>query len=388
MRILLLAPHPFFQHRGTPLAEKALIEVLGAEGHQIDLLTFHEGEDIDLPGLEIHRIPRVPGVRSIRPGFSLKKLVCDVYLLAAAIRLLRRRRYHLVHAVEESVLIAALLRPLFKVPYVYDMDSSLPEQMTERYPMLHPIAGLLRLAERRAIQGSAGVLTVCRALEELAARHASGQPIGRVEDTTLLNDDAPAAPTLIDGGPLVMYVGNLEPYQGVTLLLEACALASVRVPDLRLAIVGGASQEVARYRARSELLGLGGRVVFTGPRPVAQLGGYLRQADVLVSPRLGGRNTPMKIYSYLDSGRPVLATRILSHTQVLDDEIACLVEPQAGEMADAIVRLLRDPDYREGLAARARARVQAHYTPSAARAKLLAFFDAVASRLSERTPAA
>ena len=45
----------------------------------------------------------------------------------------------------------------------------------------------------------------------------------------------------------------------------------------------------------------------------------LLAADVLVSPRLKGLNTPMKIYSYLDSGSAVLATRLRTHTQVLDD---------------------------------------------------------------------
>ncbi|MBI4486503.1 MAG: glycosyl transferase family 1, partial [Acidobacteria bacterium] len=50
MRILLLAPHPFFQHRGTPIAEKALIEFLSSEGHEVDVLTYHEGEDVRLPG--------------------------------------------------------------------------------------------------------------------------------------------------------------------------------------------------------------------------------------------------------------------------------------------------------------------------------------------------
>ena len=53
----------------------------------------------------------------------------------------------------------------------------------------------------------------------------------------------------------------------------------------------------------------------------------LGEADVLVSPRLKGLNTPMKIYSYLDSGTAVLATRLRTHTQVLDDRTAYLVDP-------------------------------------------------------------
>ncbi|HSC27571.1 MAG TPA: glycosyltransferase family 4 protein [Vicinamibacterales bacterium] len=389
MRILLLAPHPFFQHRGTPLAEKALIEVLGAEGHDIDVLAFHEGEDIPLPRCRIHRIPRPPGVGNIRPGFSPGKLLCDAFLLVSAIRLLRAGRYDLVHAVEESVLIAAALRPFLGVPYVYDMDSSLPEQMTDRYPLLRPLGPALRLAERTAIRGSAGILAVCRAVEEIAERHARGQPVARVEDTTLLVDraDDPIA-RIPPGGPVVMYVGNLEPYQGLDLLLRSGTSASRLIPDLRLVIVGGADAHIAEYRRRGEDLGLTGRLIFTGEQPIEHLAAYLRQADVLVSPRLSGRNTPMKIYSYMDSGRAVLATRIQSHTQVLDDEIACLVEPSPEAMSAALVELIRDPGRREALGRRARDRVQALYTPAAARTKILEFFDAVQTRLREGAAAA
>ena len=50
-------------------------------------------------------------------------------------------------------------------------------------------------------------------------------------------------------------------------------------------------------------------------------------ADLLVSPRVKGENTPFKVYTFLASGRPLLATRIPTHTQLLDDDLAWLVEP-------------------------------------------------------------
>ena len=56
MNILLLAPQPFYQERGTPIAVRMLVETLCQAGNQVDLLTYHEGEDISLPGLKIYRI--------------------------------------------------------------------------------------------------------------------------------------------------------------------------------------------------------------------------------------------------------------------------------------------------------------------------------------------
>ena len=62
-----------------------------------------------------------------------------------------------------------------------------------------------------------------------------------------------------------------------------------------------------------------------------------------MSPRSRGTNTPLKIYQYLRAGRVIVATRLLTHTQVLDDEVAILTEPAADSFAEGIVRALRHP---------------------------------------------
>ncbi|MFL6235865.1 MAG: glycosyltransferase, partial [Thermoanaerobaculia bacterium] len=110
----------------------------------------------------------------------------------------------------------------------------------------------------------------------------------------------------------------------------------------------------------------------------------LRQATVQVSPRLHGDNTPMKIFSCLDSGRPLLATRLLTHTQVLDDSVALLVEPEPGALGRGLALLLQDAELRERLAANARRLAQREFTPEAFRRKLLAFYDAVANQILEK----
>ena len=82
MKILVLAPHPFFQARGTPLAVRRVLEFLSSRGHQIDLLTFHEGEDVEIANCRIHRIARPLGIRNIRPGFSVRVIVNRDLVLA------------------------------------------------------------------------------------------------------------------------------------------------------------------------------------------------------------------------------------------------------------------------------------------------------------------
>jgi glycosyltransferase involved in cell wall biosynthesis len=383
VKILVLAPHPFFQDRGTPLAVRTVLEFLSARGHQVDVLTLHEGEDVAIPNTRIFRIPRVPGTTSIRPGFSLKKVVCDAVMFVSCMRMIRRTRYDLIHAVEESAFIAAAARAVSGVPYIYDMDSSLAEQMVEAYPLLHRALPLLRYCESVAVRQSLGVLTVCAALEDVAHGHDPGKPVGRVEDSSLLpppepvgaNGTGPIPDAVLGDGPIAMYVGNLERYQGIDLLLEGFRHTLLQVPDASLVIVGGREEDIRRYRGMADGLGILARVHFLGPRPVSLLPDLLRQADVLVSPRLKGLNTPMKIYSYLDSGTAVLATRLRTHTQVLDDRTAYLVDPEPGPLGAGLAALLSDEPLRRRLAAQAKAYAQEEFTPEAARRKLGMFYD-------------
>jgi glycosyltransferase involved in cell wall biosynthesis len=390
VRILLLAPHPFFQARGTPLAVKTVLEFLSGRGHYVDVLTFHEGENVEIANCRIYRIGRLPWMRNIRPGFSMKKVISDLFMFAKCLRMVRNQRYDLIHAVEESAFIAAAMQSLTGVPYVYDMDSSLAEQMVDAYPSLHFAFPVLRRCEALAVRRSLGVLTVCAALEDVAHGHAPDKPVGRVEDTTLLapgpySGNGQGADTPLPAGVgsqslVAMYVGNLERYQGIGLLLDGFRHTVARVPNAHLVIVGGMDPDIERYRRRAEQLGIGAHVHFLGPRPVTSLDALLRRADVLVSPRLKGLNTPMKIYSYLDSGTAVLATRLRSHTQILDDRTAYLVAPEPEALGDGLAHLLSDPVLRARLASQAKAYVQQEFTPAAARRKLTSFYTMMESK--------
>ena len=383
MKILLLAPHPFFQQRGTPIAEKMVIETLAGQGHEIDVLTYAEGEEVEIPGCRIRRIPRLPFVRGIQPGFSLKKLASDAVMLMAALNMARRGRYDLIHAVEESAFMALAARRLFGIPYVYDMDSGLARQMMDKYRFLRRLRRPLEGFEKAAVRGSVATLAVCKSLEDQARACWPEGLIARIEDVSLLERGGAD----VDGvpeGPVVMYVGNLQRYQGIDLLLDSFRRVLREVPEAKLVVIGGDDESLRRYKALAA--DLGESVRFLGPRPVEELGPHLRRATVLVSPRIHGENTPMKVYSYLDSGRPVLATRLPTHTQVLTDDIACLADPEPEAMGGALAGLLRDAVLRERLARSAREFAQRELTREAFERKLLRFYDSVEERIREERP--
>lgn len=286
--------------------------------------------------------------------------------------------------------MALIFRALQGVPYVYDMDSSLPEQLEVQFGLPASVTGMLEGAERRAIRGSLGVLTMCQHLEDRATEAAGpGAKVGTAEDYSLLKEVDGEVEDLGEAigsrGPIVLYVGNLQPYQGVDLLVDAFPYALREMPEAQLVVIGGSPENVQSYRERAAAVGIADHAHFLGPRPVEDLAGYLRQATVLASPRTSGTNTPMKIYSYLDSGVPIVATRLETHTQVLDDEISALAPPEPEAYGRALGHLLADPERRERISQRARAVAEREYSREAFGRKVRTFYRDVEKLASTGT---
>jgi glycosyltransferase involved in cell wall biosynthesis len=375
LKILFLAPQPFYVERGTPIAVRTAVDALCDEGHEVDLVVFHEGADWQRQGMRLIRIPAPPGIRNVRIGLSPKKLICDLWLAATAARLIARGRYDVVHAVEEAVFIGLACRLIRRFRLVYDMDSLMVDQIEEKWPAARRISAPMRAMEALAVRRADLVLPVCAAIEDRAVAIAGRQTVRLLPDVGLGTEPDPSVSVddLREGWreerPIALYVGNLEAYQGIDLLLQAMR---VMPPQGRchLVIIGGDEESVRAYRQAAERDGLGVDVRFLGPRPLSALPGFLAQADILCSPRLKGVNTPMKVYSYMASGRSIVATAIRSHTQVLDEGSAELVEPTPDAFAAGLARLSASPALRAALAERARAHVLEHYSLAAFRLRL------------------
>lgn len=379
-----MAPQPFYQNRGTPIAVRLLATELARLGHRVDLLVFHEGEDVEIPGVIVHRTVALPGVKNIPPSISWKKIVCDVGMFFKAMAMQRRHHYDVIHAVEESAFMALFYKKLFKIRYVYDMDSSLAIQIVDKLTCMRPLQPVLEFFEKAAVRQSCGAVAVCKALEDIALDYAADKDVVRLEDISLLDTGVNCDESLRQKygirGPIMLYVGNLEGYQGIDLLLDSFQVALERGCQGNVVIIGGTPETVSHYTQYAKTLGIDSHTFFCGPRPVQQLGCYLAQADILLSPRIQGNNTPMKLYSYLGSGKVVLATSLPTHTQVLTEKFACLVEPDKAHMAEGMIRLLRDPELRCMLGAKGKEIAEEQYSLVSFQNKLAAFYARIASR--------
>src|SRR3954462_10437442 len=146
MRILLIAPQPFFAQRGTPINVRQMVQTLTEAGHEVHLATYPMGETVEMPRLVIHRAMPIPGVRTVPIGFSWRKVALDALLALRVWMLLAGRRFDVVHAVEESVFFALPPARLRGIPVIYDLDSWISDQLEYGGRMSNPAA--LRLARR------------------------------------------------------------------------------------------------------------------------------------------------------------------------------------------------------------------------------------------------
>ncbi|UCD43034.1 MAG: glycosyltransferase, partial [Chloroflexota bacterium] len=331
MKILFLAPQPFYEERGTPIAVNLLLKVLSQRGEEIDLVTYHLGEDVEYENVMLHRISKIPFVRAISPGFSAQKLICDFFLFWKAAALLFKSRYQVIHAVEESAFMAYIFRKIWGIEYIYDMDSHLSTQLVDKYPSLNSLRSLFVYLEKKVFRDAVLILPVSLGLID-NFENLDQRKVIELTDVSLLENGTSENGNSIReemdfNGMLVIYVGNLERYQGIDLLLESFAQITQKSKDINLAIIGGKPEDVQKYQKLAQELGISTLVRFFGPKPMKNLGSYLSEADILVSPRISGTNTPMKIYSFLESGKAIVATNLRTHTHVLNDQVAVLVEP-------------------------------------------------------------
>ena len=248
MNVLMLAPEPFFQPRGTPISIHFRIKALADLGHRTDLITYPLGEDLAFPNFTIFRIPNLLRLRRIKIGPSAAKLPLDGLMVVKTLSALLRRRYDVIFSHEEAGWFGAFFGRLFRIPHIYDMHSSLPQQLENfNFSRSRALKGIFDALERYVLRNSKAVIVICRDLLDYVKDQGFAGKAVFLENFMDFADFAAAPPspeevagiraTVAPGGEkIVLYAGNFEPYQGIPLLIEAFAQVRSRAV---LLIVGG-----------------------------------------------------------------------------------------------------------------------------------------------------
>ncbi len=382
----MLAPEPFFTPRGTPFSILHRLKTLSQLEFEVDVVTYPFGEDPHIPGVKIIRASRPFWIRSVRIGPSLAKIFLDFALYRTAKRLIKENKYDLIHTHEEASLIGAWWRIRYRIPHLYDMHSLLSQQMYNFKVPLAPLwAAIWKKFEDYVFHRVDAVIAICEDLgntvreryPDVSCRVIENQGIAeyvesvKEEHIQLMRKRFRWPDRIIFG-----YVGTFRPYQGIDLLLESIRVFKETYPHLidraGWVLVGVTEDERKTWTSLLHEHHIDDCVELWERISPEEAGIFQKAVDVLVSTRRYGTNVPLKIYSYLASGTPILATRLPTHTQVLSDEIALLVDPDAHALAEAYAWFIEHPHERKALGERARAHFQRHFSPSAFREKTLA----------------
>jgi len=257
----MIAPEPFFEPRGTPFSEFHRIRALTGLGHHVDLVTYPFGDDVAMPGLRIFRCLRPPFIASVQVGPSLAKIPLDAMMALTAARLAVTQSYDAIHSHEEGGLIGVLLAAVLRIPHLYDMHSSLPQQLTNfAFSRSAVIRRLFLAIERLMIRRSRVVVVICPSLEETVRKIDPQAHIVLIENAPGSVDEqsSPAQAAAVrrtleldDRTPIVLYTGTFESYQGLDLLFDAMALVHSARPDARVVLAGGKPDQISRARERA-----------------------------------------------------------------------------------------------------------------------------------------
>jgi glycosyltransferase involved in cell wall biosynthesis len=347
MKILMIAPEPFLEPRGTPISIYERLTGLSSLGHSVDLVTYHLGQDTEINQVRIFRIPAIPFIKEINIGPSIPKILLDALLFFKAFHMLLKNQYDLLHTHEEASYFSVLLSKLFNLPHIYDMHSSLPKQLKiSKFRKIKPVIRLFEWLEKIVLLHSDAVIAIASELEDHIHKINPDASVTIIENLALpdlynneqprTSDDLTTSLGLTDKVPII-YTGNFESYQGMDLLIASAEIVCARNKDAVFLLIGGRPHQIQELTNKVQSYGLSDRFIFTGRVPPNQIGKYLDLAHVLVSPRSEGLPVPLKIYSYLYTGKPVLATNISAHMGFSDYENLILADINSEAFADGII---------------------------------------------------
>lgn len=332
-------------------------------GYRVDLVTYPFGDDVGIPGLRIIRSARPPFLHDVKIGPSIAKLVLDFPLYFCARQLLKKNKYDIIHSHEEAAFFCVGLARKHRLAHIYDMHSSLPHQLKNFNAYnIGVIKSLFDRLEKNVLTTCDGVITICPELAEIAEPLCGATPHAMIENTA---DDRKVFGITVENvrekyglesSKIILYTGTFEPYQGLDLLLKAMKEVVEQYPDAQLVMVGGQPDQIRNFEILVQKNKLVNNVTFIGSVHPSKIPGFLESADVIVSPRSSGTNTPLKIYGYMRSGRPLVATDMLTHTQALDTDVAILVPATTDGLAGGINSCLSNPAYARRVADAAKER--------------------------------
>lgn len=362
LKVAVVAACPFPYARGTPIRILRMSEALAARGHEVHVVTYHLGQKFDSLPFQVHRIANVPTYQKVSPGPTYQKIaILDILLAKKLFDLARQVDFDIIHAHHfEGLLVGLPVARLKRIPIVFDvhtlLSSELPHYslgLSER--TLRWLGNLLdhQLPHRADHIVSVTNLIRAKLIHEIGIEPEKVTTIyGGVEMEHFSVRDV----SLSDASsPVLIYTGNLAPYQGIDLMLQAFRRILDKRPDVKLKIVTNSSME--NYHNLISELGFHGQLIVEDAN-YFEIPGHLYASSIALNPRVYCDGLPLKLLNYMATGRPVVS--FAGSAEALEHERTGLVVPNGDidGFAQAVLRLLEDPDFAGRLGKNAQSVVQ------------------------------
>jgi 1,2-diacylglycerol 3-alpha-glucosyltransferase len=363
-RIAMAAACPFPYPQGSQVLISQLAAALQRRGHVVGLVTYHRGVGQPPAGVEIHRIPALPGLGPVRAGPSWRKPLLDLLLVRELLQAVHAWRSDVIHTHNMEGLVAALLvRRLTGVPVIYHAHNAMGLELHTYFR-----SGLGRWAGGMVGRWVDAHLPrhadYCIILDDRATAYFRERGVERLQvippGIDLEPGEGDRARGQLDSGPIVLYAGNLDRYQDLDLLLTAFQRVVDVEPDAQLILSTNA--EPGRLQAQADALGIDGQTTFFPADDFGTVRDLLAAADVAVCPRQVCMGFPIKLLNYMAAGRAIVASegsacglRHLENGWVVGSG-------DSAEMAAAILALVDDPVLARRLGENAQRTAHREYT--------------------------
>lgn len=377
LRVLVLAPTPFFGDRGCHVRIYEEVRALTSRGVRCRIVTYPTGGD--RPDVDVVRAVAVPGVDVAPLGFSPGRPLLDLSVLLSAYRQAARFRPHVIHAhLHEGIAIGVALRAGYRVPLIADLQGSLVSELVDQGVVTESglLAGGIRQIERWLVRRPSRVLTSSgHGVSLLAEQGVDPRLLTTLPDGVDVDVFSPRAPDpallarldLVDKR-VVVFLGVLTDYQGVDVLLDVATILSRRAPDIHLLVLGYPNEE--HYRAQARARGLTGVISFPGRVPYTDAPDWLALGTIAVSPKRSLTEANGKLLNYMACGLPVVATETPVNKELLGEAGVFAPIGDADHFANRILELFSDPAAARRLGDTLRERAETVFSWSAIAAQL------------------
>jgi len=358
MKILVIAPTPFFADRGTHI--RILEEALALEklGHEITVATYHIGRDVDLEvetKMDVRRIRRLLfWYRKLEAGPDWQKIVLDLLLIKKTLFLARTQKPDVIHAhLHEGVLIGWVVQKILfwrKMKLVCDFHGSLTKEMVSHSYLG---GGLLKkffeLIERMIDRlGDSALASSWENSQEI--KEIRGEEVVTVLDGVNLEyyknlpskEESKKELELPSDKIIVSYTGALVPNKGTDYLFKAISLVLEKNKDAFFVVAGFPVEGIEKYVKEN---GLVESVRIIHPLNYFELPNVLNASDIAIDPKDSStKQASGKILQYMAAGLPIVCFDRQNNREYLAEGGQYAKEISAESLADAIVDLLEDKE--------------------------------------------